>query len=256
MTITKAIDLAMSKPHVTSDQTMRDRALIQLIIARNLPLSFAESEEFKELAAILDPRWVVPGRERVNNLLNDAFNRVHIRLDQDMRKAERISLTMDLWTASSRDGYLGVTATWIDDDYEMNNAVLAFSHVPYPHTGNAIAARIEEVCTHWKIKGKVCSITTDNATNMRGACRKAGIPQVPCTAHTLNLIVQKGLLPAEHLIARVKRLITFFTSPKQGERLEAVQTSINNEQQQSKNKEKVKGKSRDDVGEVWRILID
>ena len=134
----------------------------------------------------------------------------------------------------------------------MNNAMLAFSHVPYPHTGDAIAARIEEVCTHWKIKGKVCSVTTDNAMNMRGACKKAGIPQVPCTAHTLNLIVQKGLLPAEHLIARVKRLITFFTSPKQGECLETVQASINNEQQQSKNKERVKGKIERRCGRCGR----
>lgn len=248
----------MSKPHTAGDQVIRDRALIQLIIGRNLPLSLPESEEFKEFAAILDSRWVVPGREKVNNLLDDAFNRVHTLLDHDLRKAEHISFTMDMWTASSRDGYLGITATWIDDNFDLNNAVLAFSHVPYPHTGDALAARIAEVCTHWKIKGKVCSVTTDNATNMRVACRKAGIPQVPCTAHTINLIVQKGLLPAEHLIARVKRLITFFTSPKQGERLAAVQTSINDEQKKAKHKESVKEKekSRDGVGEVWRIFID
>ena len=235
--------MAMSKPHAAGDQATRDRALIELIIGRNLPLSFAESEEFRKFAAILDFRWVVPGREKVNTLLDNAFICVHNLLENDLCKAEHISLTMDMWTASSRDGYLGITATWIDNHFDLNNAVLAFSHVPYPHTGDEIAARIEEVCTHWKIRDKVSSVTTDNAMNMRVACRKAGIPQVPCTAHTLNLIVQKGLLPAEHLIVRVKRLITFFTSPKQGKHLEAVQVSINEQH-------KEKGKSRDGVEEV------
>lgn len=40
-----------------------------------------------------------------------------------------------------------------------------------------------------------------------------------CTAHTIQLVVEKGLLAAEILIARAKRLINFFTSPKQNERL-------------------------------------
>src|SRR5436189_33702 len=43
--------------------------------------------------------------------------------------------------------------------------------------------------------------------------------RLSCTAHTIQLVVGKGLLAAEVLIARAKRLINFFTSPKQNERL-------------------------------------
>ena len=56
--------------------------------------------------------------------------------------------------------------------------------------------------------------------------------RIPCTAHTLQLVVEKGLLPAEVLIARAKRLINFFMTPKQTERLQEIQESsyvINNE---------------------------
>ncbi|RGB35340.1 hypothetical protein C1646_785394, partial [Rhizophagus diaphanus] len=45
------------------------------------------------------------------------------------------------------------------------------------------------------------------------------IQRLSCTAHTIQLVVGKGLLAAEILIARAKRLINFFTSPKQNERL-------------------------------------
>ena len=43
-------------------------------------------------------------------------------------------------------------------------------------------------------------------------------------AHTLNLVVSRGLMPVEILIARAKQLINFFMSPKQNERLKAIQT--------------------------------
>ena len=44
------------------------------------------------------------------------------------------------------------------------------------------------------------------------------LQRLSCTAHTIQLVVGKGLLAAEVLIARAKRLINFFTSLKQNER--------------------------------------
>ncbi|CAG8852711.1 33251_t:CDS:1, partial [Gigaspora margarita] len=87
-----------------------------------------------------------------------------------------------------------------------------------------------DVLEHWDLKNKVFSITSDSGANMKSACNKLGVKWVPCSAHILNLIVQKGLLPAKHLITRMNRLITFFTAPKQSERLEAVQVSIQKQQ--------------------------
>jgi len=46
------------------------------------------------------------------------------------------------------------------------------------------------------------------------------------TTHTLQLVVRKGLLPAEILITRVKRLINFFTIPKQTEKLLEIQSTF------------------------------
>jgi len=50
-----------------------------------------------------------------------------------------------------------------------------------------------------------------------------GVTRLPCTAHTLQLVVGKGLMPAETLVARAKRLMLFFTSPKQTEKLIEIQ---------------------------------
>ena len=71
-------------------------------------------------------------------------------------------------------------------------------------------------------------MTTDNGSNMVKAGRLMNeLTRLPCTAHTLQLVVGKGLLPAEVLIARAKRLINFFTSPKQTEKLMEIQKRTN-----------------------------
>ena len=48
----------------------------------------------------------------------------------------------------------------------------------------------------------------------------------PCASHTLQLVIGKGLIPVKKLILRVKRLINFFSRPKQAEKLEDAQKDL------------------------------
>ena len=217
---------AAVKPYSAVEQVIRDRATTELVVAQNLPLSFVGSEAFEKYCKIMDPRYVVPTTERVKNLIDDSFDRMSTILHHELNEAESVSLTADLWTANSHEGYLGVTASWMSSEFHLNEAVLALSRLPYPHTGQAIADRIKRIGEFWSITHKIFTITTDGGSNMKSACTKLHVKQVLCSAHTLNLIVKKALLPAGHLIARVKRLIKFFTTPKQGERLSSVQASV------------------------------
>ena len=77
-------------------------------------------------------------------------------------------------------------------------------------------------------------MTTDNGSNMVKTEKLISeLTRLSCTAHTLQLVVGKGLIPAEVLIARAKRLINFFTTPKQTEKLLKIQKStshINNDE--------------------------
>jgi hypothetical protein len=133
-----------------------------------------------------------------------------------------------LWTARSRMGYIGITCAYIDKQFKLNEAILAIKYVPYPHTGEAIAEEIMSILSEWKLTDKIFTITTDNGSNMVKSARLIpGLIRIPCTAHTLQLVIGKGLLPAEVLIARAKRLMLFFTSPKQTEKLLEIQKNMN-----------------------------
>ena len=61
-----------------------------------------------------------------------------------------------------------------------------------------------------------------------------GVNWISCFAHTLQLVIGKGLYVAKALILRVKCLIDFFMTPKQSERLEKIQKEypslVNNEE--------------------------
>ncbi|CAG8552991.1 23743_t:CDS:2 [Gigaspora margarita] len=220
ITITKAIEISTSKPHNIVEQAICNHIVTELIIAQNLPLSLVE--------------------KKVKNLIDDRFKRICTALHNDLQQADTISLTADMWTAYSHNSYLGITVTWIDKKFELNNAVLAFTCLRYPHTADVIVKSIQDILEFWNLRNKVFSITTDSGTNIKLAYSKLGVKWVPCSAHILNLIVQKGLLPAKYLITHMNHLIKFFTTPKQGERLEKVQRS----HQISNNQEKLNEKNK------------
>lgn len=80
----------------------------------------------------------------------------------------------------------------------------------------------------WGIRDKVHIITTDNGANMKKAIKEmnlvaSNINWQPCAAHTLQLVIGKGLSLIKLLVLRAKRLIDFFLRPKQSERLENIQ---------------------------------
>jgi len=75
----------------------------------------------------------------------------------------------------------------------------------YPHTSQNIAQTIISLISEWGLEKKFICITTDNGSNIVAASKL--LPntfQIPCVVHTLNLVVNRGLMPVEILIARIK----------------------------------------------------
>lgn len=52
------------------------------------------------------------------------------------------------------------------------------------------------------------------------------INRTSCSAHTLQLVIGKSLMVCDVFLARAKRLINFFLSPKQTELLEKAQKKV------------------------------
>ena len=100
------------------------------------------------------------------------------------------------------------------------------AYIRYPYTSQHILETLEQVLEEWKIHEvvHVFTVTTDNSSNIKKAILDMeNVNWLRCTAHTLQLVVRKGMKVAAVLIARAKCLINFFLRPKQSEHLEDVQ---------------------------------
>jgi len=196
-------------------------------------LSICDDERFREFVEDLDPYYELLSDKKVKELLTKGYNyckqEIVCLFEQGITSC---SLTLDLWTSRSRAGYLGVTCSFVNAQFELREAILVVKYLKYPHTGDIIAECLNQIIHEWNLDGKVFTITTDNGSNMVKAGKLLknynNITRFPCAAHTLQLVVGKGLLPAERLVARAKRLINFFTTPKQTERLIEAQKTMKN----------------------------
>src|SRR3954464_4769570 len=207
----------------------RDRKFVGILVKDNRPISICNDEGFMEFIHEFDPNYQCPSDKTIQQLLAEAYNQIKVVLTKKFNEEIiSCSITTDLWTARSRNGYIGVTCSFIDTNFEICEAILAVQYVPYPHTGDNICQVLRDIISNWNLTGKVFTMTTDNGSNMVKAGKLMNeLIRLSCTAHTLQLVVGKRLMPADVLIVQAKRLINFFTSPKQTEKLLEIQKNTN-----------------------------
>ncbi|CAG4952022.1 unnamed protein product [Parnassius apollo] len=99
------------------------------------------------------------------------------------------------------------------------------------HTAQNLADLIKKICTEWNVIEKVVSVTADIANNIQAAISLLKWKQVPCFAHTLNLIVQAGLTELKAIQIKVKSIVELFQrSILASERLTAMQKQLGEKQ--------------------------
>ena len=112
---------------------------------------------------------------------------------------------------------MGVTCLFVNKEFKLCEATLAIEYLKYPHTSKNIVNCLNQIIENWDLNGKIFTITTDNRSNMVKAGKllqdSNDITRFPCVAHTLQLVVNKGLILAERLVAQAKRLINFSPCP-------------------------------------------
>ena len=199
--------------------------LTSWIINDSQPICVVKSVDLKNLLNELDPAFIMPSQETIRIMIQKAFKYTLPQLkDLVKNNATSISSTLDLWTSRNKQGYLGVMCSFIDQEWKLKEFMLTIEYVRYPHTSENILETLEFIFNGWEIRDKIFNITTDNGSNVKKAINNMeNVEWLGCTAHTLQLVVGKGMLPAQVLILRAKRLIDFFMRPKQSERLEEIQ---------------------------------
>lgn len=135
----------------------------------------------------------------------------------------RICLTSDLWTSITTDGYICITAHFVDHDWNLQKRILNFSFMPPPHNGVSLSEKVYSLLADCEIVDKLFSMTLDNAScndtfidflklqlNVRKALLGNGhFFHLRCCAHILNLMVQDGLKQVDESVRKVRESIKY-----------------------------------------------
>jgi hypothetical protein len=149
----------------------------------------------KKFIAECRPGYAGPNRVTVRVHLTKLFLKIHDRLRKYFKTIQKISLTCDLWKATTLSHYLTVTGHWFDKSFGYRSTVLAFRIILERHIEKNLKNIIDfELSNIGIAKDKIASITTDNGADIKKAARTGGYGYaISCILHIINSIVQNGL---------------------------------------------------------------
>ncbi|KAK1432915.1 hypothetical protein QVD17_09818 [Tagetes erecta] len=212
------------KKRVRLDQVAYREKLAYSIIKHNYPFSYVEHEATRDLLRFLHPDARPITRNTAKADVIKIYEREKMILKEQLQKVtSKICLTSDLWSSITTDGFMVLTAHYIDENWVLRKKVLNFRVIPPPHGGFLLAEYMINFLADWGIDRKIFTITLDNAKyndllvdylsshlrlNNVLVC-DGEFTHVRCSAHVLNLIVQAGLKVIEGAIEKVRESVKY-----------------------------------------------
>ena len=134
-----------------------------------ISLSVVESEPFKDLIGLCEPRYQVPSRKHfTSKLLYEKSVKVKNDLAHQLKMAQDVCVTIDLWSNKQTKSFIGITGHYILD-WTLKSVMLACKRFKGIHTADNIAKEFDETMCTFEISDKIVQVVTDNASNMINA---------------------------------------------------------------------------------------
>nr|XP_017025172.1 E3 SUMO-protein ligase ZBED1-like [Drosophila kikkawai] len=194
-----------------------DRVVMRYITTDMRPYSVVEDTGFREMLKAFDPRYKLPSRKTLKNvIMEEQYAEKRIKLMDILKKIDFCGITTDIWTSVANEAFITITCSFVTEDFDLKTAVLSTNKLRCEtnHTAENIKETLQAVFDKWDISAKIVAIVTDNASSMIKACELLQKRNIPCFAHTVNLVVQDCLkldclVP---LLAKCKSTVTYFKS--------------------------------------------
>lgn len=195
-----------------SKQHQITRAITYHIIDDMRPFSTVSSPSFRNILHVCEHRYRPPSAATMSEQIIPALYEVEkAKLLKDLEAANYIAITTDGWTSRAVQAYETITVHYMKD-WELCSKVLQTNLLPESHTGEVLAAELDQAICSWGLKGKVIAVTTDNASNMTKACslsKECGV-HIGCFAHVINLAAQNANKTMQDASKAINPVITFF----------------------------------------------
>jgi len=191
-----------------------------MVIEDEQPFCFGEKPGFRKFMSKACPRFQFPSRRTCTRDIVRHYFEEKAKLKKFFKDSyQRVCLTTDCWTSQVQDGYMTVTATFIDENWNLHKKVISFFMVK-GHKGEDIGKNLTRCLADWGLD-RVMTVTVDNASAndsgvdyLRRQLQKTNIAKgkflhMRCAAHIVNLIVRDGLQEVDLSIKRVRAAVRY-----------------------------------------------
>lgn len=209
-----------------------DEQLVKFIAKGYHAFRIVEEPEFRKLIAILNPGYTLPTRKTVSQtLIPKAYAKLLEIAKSKIVNAEAVCITTDGWTSITHDGYIAVTAHYIDQHTDsLCSIMIGIVQFEEQHTAANLSTFLDTIFREWNISNKIGVIVSDNAANILSAVRVGGWRSIGCFAHTINLIVKSGLKSINNTTEKIKQIVEYFhRSPPGAKKFKETQQQMNKE---------------------------
>jgi hypothetical protein len=134
-------------------------------------MSMVEQPWFAEFMKVVDGKYKVPTRYKVNTSVARKYNDIQAVLQSKLNDAKHVSLTLDLWSDRRMRSFMGITVHFMNHVMELQSYLLDFDYFSGSHTAENIADHCKKVIEKFNLQHKVLFLITDNAANMLKAFR-------------------------------------------------------------------------------------
>ncbi|RXN36491.1 zinc finger BED domain-containing 1-like protein [Labeo rohita] len=158
-----------------------------------VPLNTVEKVGF--MIKVLDPRYVLPSRNYFSRTaIPNLYQKHRAKVEADLATVRHFSATTDLWSSRSMEPYLSLTVHFISDDWVLHSHCLQTSFFPDDHTGELLAAGLQEALDSWGLsEHRLVAITTDSGANIIKAIELNNWTRLQCFGHRLHLAIERAM---------------------------------------------------------------
>ncbi|GBC10070.1 hypothetical protein RclHR1_09310005 [Rhizophagus clarus] len=112
-------------PHKESRQIELCNLLVSWIISDTQPLNITQSKFFQKFIKELDLAFDIPNVKLIKQTIHSTYNHTLPLIQKFVEKnAISVSLTTDMWTGRNRQGFLGVTCSFLDKNFKIHEVIL------------------------------------------------------------------------------------------------------------------------------------
>lgn len=126
-----------------SKKEILDLELAILFSTKCLPLSYAESNEFKRFMSCTVPGYQLPSVKTLKaNHINPLAKQIREKITEQIKDA-KFSLTTDLWTNIKQESFLGLTCHYLHES-KKKNVTLECQHFQGAHDNKNIREEVSQ----------------------------------------------------------------------------------------------------------------